>query len=174
MRPISLHPFLFAAAVLLVSAPPSTASDVLLTAPPRSQGCPVTITVTPQRKSSGQAQLAKAPDNATARGIHVSLQDIGNQAIRSADVVIHARPLKGRVLLAASGPDEEVTKAFHLLGDRILDESISSDLWMRNISSIRSVSIASIEYMAAPAWKASKTQSCVSAINGSMLIGELR
>lgn len=145
-----------------------------------SQECPVALNA--ERRASGQTLLAdennavvqslpditlSPPPNelrngpVTMSGVHVTLRaPSGEEAIRSADVLLHAvaRHRAATPIGAANAP--AVERTFHLHAAAQPQPTLSGMLWMRNVAGIESVSVESIEYASGRTWHAPHAAVC--------------
>jgi hypothetical protein len=174
----SLLLFLACAATCQTQTNGKTAGQMPLIRP--SQECPIVLNV--ERRAFGHTLLADEnnavvqslpeialsppPDErrnapVARSGVHVTLRaPAGEEAIRSADVVLRAVPRHRSATPIGAANAATIARTYHLHAAAQPQATLSGMLWMMNVAGIESVSVEAIEYASGRSWHAPQAAVC--------------
>ena len=157
--------------------PPSGAKWTIIQMPPipADPACPVQMRAT---QGSGQGALVAVkpgqpdPDRGgNSQRIHLAVNNTGAARIRTADVRVHGTTAMPRMvpLAGASGP-ATITRGMHVSFSEGTGNESSSDVVLRDFTSVRSIDLLSVTYADGTTWKSS-AGACRIVPDPVMLIG---
>lgn len=177
--PITARPLLLCLSTLvLASATTTPAAQIVLRDPPQSLNCPVTLIA--ELRPESRLRPASLREGDTVRSsVHIRLSSPADQTddrqIRSAEIVLHGDSLtRGAQPAAAGSPTTEITRSFHIASDPSRPGALSADLSLTGVTGISRVTLASVDFISAPAWHTSKSSSCVTVPTSSRFLSSLR
>ena len=171
---INPRPLLVLVGALTLTEPQlSAASEALLQTNPQSSSCPVDL-YAQSRFDTGVTLVPDQTAAPTRAGVHLRLQDQNGRSIRSAEITLRGLPARHGAQPASLGTSGQLIQTFHVVSGQTSAGGLTADLWLPHATSIRNVSVTTIEYAAAPAWHTSSTSACVAAPIGHQFLSLLR
>jgi hypothetical protein len=140
------------------------------TIPAANTGCPIGFSAS--RQAGGQVlTTSDAKPTGSAQGLHLMFDNPSGPAIQSIEVTIYASSLKLQALPLDMRSPDTISKTFTLERQPGSIALTDSDIWMRQVGSIRWADLISITFTDGTTWHSTQDFKCHAVPSNFLLVG---
>jgi hypothetical protein len=158
-------------AFIVLSNDQHQTQTIIVQLPPPNSVCPVFVHAQ-QASGAGRMEVDNARPLGLAQLLHLTLINPDSSRVTGATVTVRGLTPKTRTTLTLTTQSDasNAARTLDITFPAGPEKDVSSDLWVPGLSAVYSINLVSVTYADGSAWKLATGKTCLTPIDGVMLI----